>query len=197
MFIILSLITLVASFNIFATVTVKVVEKTKDIGVLKSLGFTSGKIRSIFSLQGLLLGLIGVSAGTLLGTGLCLALMRYPFIRLPEEIYALEYLPVAFSYRDTAAVVALADEYEVERFVVGLPINMDATEGPQAKLTRTFAGELEKLAARPVDLHDERLSSWAADRAFDEAQLTRKQRSTRRDAVAAQIILQGYLDAIE
>ena len=98
---------------------------------------------------------------------------------------------------DAASVVALADEYEVERFVVGLPINMDATEGPQAKLTRTFAGELEKLAARPVDLYDERLSSWAADRAFDEAQLTRKQRSTRRDAVAAQIILQGYLDTIE
>jgi putative Holliday junction resolvase len=98
---------------------------------------------------------------------------------------------------DAASVVALADRHEVERFVVGLPINMDATEGPQAKLTRTFAGELKSLSGRPVDLHDERLSSWAADRAFDEAQLTRKQRNARRDAVAAQIILQGYLDRME
>jgi len=98
---------------------------------------------------------------------------------------------------DAALVVAFADQHDVERFIVGLPINMDATEGPQAKLTRAFAGELRSLSGRPVDLHDERLSSWAADRAFDEAQLTRKQRNARRDAVAAQIILQGYLDAME
>jgi putative Holliday junction resolvase len=98
---------------------------------------------------------------------------------------------------DAASVIALSDQYDVERFVVGLPINMDATEGFQAKLTRAFAGELGALSARPVDLYDERLSSWAADRVFDEAQLTRKQRNARRDAVAAQIILQGYLNAME
>ena len=98
---------------------------------------------------------------------------------------------------DVKILMEQIKEHDVAAIVIGLPINMDATEGPQAKLTRAFACELAKLSTRPVDLHDERLSSWAADRAFDEAQLTRKQRDARRDAVAAQIILQGYLDAME
>ena len=63
MFIILSLIIVVASFNIFATLTVKVVEKTKDIGILKSLGFSSRHIVRIFSLQGIILGVTGVILG--------------------------------------------------------------------------------------------------------------------------------------
>jgi lipoprotein-releasing system permease protein len=100
MFIILSLIILVASFNIFATLTVNVVEKTKDIGVLRSLGFTSGKVLSIFSLQGVLLGLAGVLAGVLLGLLLCVLLKEYQFIRIPQEIYYIEYLPVAINLRD-------------------------------------------------------------------------------------------------
>jgi lipoprotein-releasing system permease protein len=100
MFVILSLIILVASFNIFAMLTVKVVEKTKDIGILKALGFTSQKILAIFSLQGLLLGVIGVACGVGLGIGLCVVLQHYPFIKLPEEIYYIEYLPVALNLRD-------------------------------------------------------------------------------------------------
>ena len=107
MFIILSLIVLVASFNIFATLTVKVVEKTKDIGVLKSLGFTSSKVLAIFSLQGLLLGFIGVFTGCGLGVGLCLLLEKYSFIKLPAEIYALDYLPVALNFRDIGLVAVL------------------------------------------------------------------------------------------
>lgn len=107
MFIILSLIIIVASFNIFATLTVKVVEKTKDIGVLKSLGFTEKTIMGIFSMQGLLLGFMGVFSGVLFGLGLCLILQKYPFIRLPEEIYVVEYLPVALNYRDILLIVVL------------------------------------------------------------------------------------------
>ena len=105
MFIILSLIILVAAFNIFAALTVGVVEKTKDIGILKSLGFTRKRITRIFSLQGLLLGFIGTFSGVVLGLGLCLALAKYPFIKLPEEIYYIEYLPMAINYRDIGLII--------------------------------------------------------------------------------------------
>ncbi len=105
MFIILSLIILVAAFNIFATLTVGVVEKTKDIGILKSLGFTRKRISRIFSLQGLLLGFIGTLSGTVLGLGLCIGLEKFPFIKLPQEIYYIEYLPMAINYRDVGLIV--------------------------------------------------------------------------------------------
>ncbi|MBN3040547.1 MAG: ABC transporter permease [Candidatus Omnitrophica bacterium] len=105
LFIVLALIVLIASFNIFATLTVKVVEKTKDIGILKSLGFSSRKIVSIFTLQGLILGSIGVTGGTLLGLGLCYYLQKYPFIKLPQEIFFSEYLPVVVDYTDVFWIV--------------------------------------------------------------------------------------------
>ena len=105
MFIILSLIILVAAFNIFATLTVKVVEKTKDIGILKSLGFSNKRVSAIFSIQGLLLGLIGTLGGSLLGLGLCFALERFPFVKLPAEIYYIEYLPIAINYLDILLIV--------------------------------------------------------------------------------------------
>ena len=107
MFIILSLIVLVAAFNIFATVTVSVVEKTKDIGVLKSLGFSSTRILSIFSLQGLLLGFIGTFCGTFLGLGLCVLMEKYQFVKLPAEIYYIEYLPMAINYGDISLIVGV------------------------------------------------------------------------------------------
>jgi len=105
MFIILSLIILVAAFNIFATLTVGVVEKTKDIGILKSLGFTRKRISRIFSLQGLLLGFIGTLSGTVLGLGLCIGLEKFPFIKLPQEIYYIEYLPMAIKYQDIGIII--------------------------------------------------------------------------------------------
>jgi len=107
MFVLLSLIALVASFNIFATLMVKVVEKTKDIGVLKALGFTSGKILAIFSLQGVFLGLIGVFLGTASGLGLCLLMQKYHFIKIPVDIYSIEYLPVFINYRDIFLIAIL------------------------------------------------------------------------------------------
>jgi len=94
-----------------------------------------------------------------------------------------------------SAVIAAVADYDVAAWVVGLPLNMDGTEGPQAKVTRAFAAELSRTSAWPVDFQDERLSSVAADGYLAEADLTRKKRKARRDRVAAQIILQTYLDA--
>ena len=92
-------------------------------------------------------------------------------------------------------VIAAVEEYDVGQWVVGLPLNMDGTEGPQAKTTRAFAGQLGKLSGKQVHLWDERLSSRTADEYLAEAELTRKKRKARRDRVAAQVILQTFLDA--
>jgi lipoprotein-releasing system permease protein len=105
MFVILSLIILVASFNIFVALTVGVIEKTKDIGILKTLGFTRRRVLGIFSLQGLVLGVFGTGLGTGLGLGLSILLKEYQFIQLPQEIYYIEYLPVAINYRDIAIIM--------------------------------------------------------------------------------------------
>ena len=91
-------------------------------------------------------------------------------------------------------VVERAEHYEVDAFVVGLPINMDGTEGQQAKITRTFGDELQKVTGKPVHYFDERLSSSAAQELLQPAELTRKKRKARLDAVAAQVILQGFLN---
>ena len=108
MFVILTLIVLVACFNIIATLLMVVVNKTKEIGILKAVGATSGSIRRIFTLAGLLIGLIGTAAGTGLGLALCAALAKYQFIQLPPEVYYIDRLPVLLQWRDGAAVVLSA-----------------------------------------------------------------------------------------
>ncbi len=105
MFIILSLIIIIASFNIFSTLTVKVVEKTKDIGILKAIGFSRRKIISIFALQGLIIGFIGVVLGFVLGVGACWILIKYPFIKVPEQFFGTEYLPIAINYNDVSVII--------------------------------------------------------------------------------------------
>jgi lipoprotein-releasing system permease protein len=107
MFVILSLITVVATFSIFSTLMVKVVEKTKDIGILKAIGFTSKRILSVFTIQGLLLGGIGVLLGIGLGFILCFILKEYHFIKIPKEIYYIDYLPVYVESRDMILISLL------------------------------------------------------------------------------------------
>lgn len=97
--------------------------------------------------------------------------------------------------RDARNVADLSPDEPVEAFVVGLPLNMDDSEGPQAALSRRFAAELERLSGRPVHLHDERLSSFAAEEALDAAGLRGGRRKDLIDRIAAQRILQTYLDA--
>lgn len=108
MFIILTLITLVASFNIISTLVVMVVEKTKDIGILKALGATKADIKKIFTLQGLFIGLSGILSGGLIGSGLCLLLKKYQFIKLPADIYYIDKLPVALRLWPDIVVISLA-----------------------------------------------------------------------------------------
>jgi putative Holliday junction resolvase len=86
-------------------------------------------------------------------------------------------------------------EFDVGAWVIGLPLNMDGSEGPQAKLVREFGGRLADATGKPVHYWDERLSSESADALLAPAALTRKRKKLRRDAVAAQVILQSFLDA--
>ncbi len=100
MFFILSIIILVAAFNIFSTLTVKVVEKTKDIGILKSLGTSPGRIGVIFCLQGVFIGIIGVLTGAGLGVSVLLLIEKYQIIKIPGSVYGLNYLPAAVNFSD-------------------------------------------------------------------------------------------------
>ena len=94
----MALVLLVASFNIISTLIVMVVEKTKDIGVLKALGLSSKGIRLIFTLQGLIIGTVGVLLGSSGGIVLCLLLKKYQFVKIPQDIYYIERLPVAIEF---------------------------------------------------------------------------------------------------
>lgn len=100
MFIVLSLIVLVAAFNIMSTLVMLVMEKTKDIGILKSIGACKRSIMSVFMLSGVFIGSAGVALGSAGGFLLCKALQRYPVIQIPGDIYLLDTLPVSMAGQD-------------------------------------------------------------------------------------------------
>lgn len=108
MFIILTLIILVAAFNIISTLVVMVTEKTKDIGILKALGMTNGKIRLIFTLEGLFIGSFGCLLGSGIGISLSLLLKKYQFVKLPADIYYLDRLPVSLVFWPDVGMVIIA-----------------------------------------------------------------------------------------
>jgi len=93
-FIVLSLIILVAAFNIVSTLIMIVLEKTKEIGILKSLGATNESVRRIFIYQGAVAGLMGSALGLLIAFALCLAQIKFQFFKLPSEVYIINALPV-------------------------------------------------------------------------------------------------------
>jgi putative Holliday junction resolvase len=97
--------------------------------------------------------------------------------------------------RDIAAIGELVRELGVSRVVVGLPKNLDGSLGPRAQEMVRFAESLERQSGVPVDLWDERFTTDEAHRIFDMASVKRKKRRGSIDVMAAQIILQGYLDA--
>ncbi len=95
--------------------------------------------------------------------------------------------------RDLAAIVAVARDYEVTRAVLGLPLNMDGSEGPAARLARAFAPRLEAALGVPVELVDERLSSFEAESRLRERGISSRDMRGKVDAEAAAVILEGWL----
>ncbi len=98
MFILLTLIVLVAAFNISSSLFMMVIEKTRDIAILKTMGATDRSIRRIFVLKGFVIGLLGTFLGVGLGIGLCLLLKRYEFVKLPSDVYYITTLPVQLEW---------------------------------------------------------------------------------------------------
>ncbi|SFR46990.1 Holliday junction resolvase RuvX [Litoreibacter janthinus] len=97
---------------------------------------------------------------------------------------------------DAAALLEIMTKREVAGIVLGLPLNMDGSEGPRVQSTRAFARNLSRLTDVPITFWDERLSTVAAERALLEADTSRKRRAEVIDHVAAGFILQGALDRL-
>lgn len=95
---------------------------------------------------------------------------------------------------DASRLLALAETHAIAGWVLGMPRNLDGSEGPRAQSTRAFAANLNKLSALPILLWDERLSTAAAERTLLEADASRRRRSAVIDKLAAVLILQGALD---
>jgi len=108
MFIILSLIVLVAAFNIASSLTMIVMEKTRDIAILKTMGATDKSIRKIFVFKGMVIGCIGTFTGVSLGTLFCFLLSKYKFISLPPSIYYITELPVQLEFFDVLIIAVSA-----------------------------------------------------------------------------------------
>ena len=97
---------------------------------------------------------------------------------------------------DAARLIEIAQARNLGGLVLGLPLNMDGSEGPRCQSTRAFARNLERLTPLPITFWDERLSTVAAVRALHEADTSRKRRAEVIDHVAAGYILQGLLDRL-
>ncbi len=97
---------------------------------------------------------------------------------------------------DAQRLLEIARARDIKGLVLGLPINMDGSEGPRAQSTRAFARNLSSLIDIPIAFWDERLSTVAAERALLEADMSRKRRAEMIDHVAAGYILQGMLDRL-
>jgi lipoprotein-releasing system permease protein len=106
MFIILALIILVAAFNIASSLIMMVMEKTKDIAILKAMGATDQSIRRIFVFKGMTIGVIGTTLGVALGFALCKLLEHYKFIELPGDVYYITKLPVLLKTFDVVSIAA-------------------------------------------------------------------------------------------
>ncbi len=108
MFVILTLIVLVAAFNIASTLIMMVMEKTKDIAILKAMGATNRHIMRIFVIKGMMIGISGTLLGVGLGTLLCAVLKRYPIIQLPGDVYYFTSLPVQLQATDVITIALAA-----------------------------------------------------------------------------------------
>ncbi len=108
MFIILALIILVAAFNIASSLIMMVMEKTKDIAILKAMGATDASIRRIFIFKGMAIGVVGTVLGGCGGLILCTLLSHYQFIELPSDVYYISKLPVLLQWMDVVLISVAA-----------------------------------------------------------------------------------------
>lgn len=99
--------------------------------------------------------------------------------------------------RSMARIQELCLAYEAERILIGLPLNMDGSEGERARLCRAFGEKLGKRCLLPVEYEDERLSSWEADSLLAEGGVPRQKRKETEDQIAAALILRSYLERIK
>lgn len=113
MFILMTLIVCVACFNVISTLIMTVMEKTKDIGILKAIGVNRRGIMSVFLLQGLYISIIGIILGASLGLGLCYLQSEYELVKLPPDVYYIYSVPIQVRMPDTVIIIAAA-------FVLGL-----------------------------------------------------------------------------
>jgi len=108
MFIILTMIVLVGALNIISTLVMVVMEKTRDMAILRAMGATARSIMAVFMIQGLLVGVVGTAAGLASGLGICHLLSKYKFISLPSDVYYISTLPVQVEALDVAFVAVAA-----------------------------------------------------------------------------------------
>jgi len=135
-------------------------------------------------------GLIGLDLGTkTIGVA-----VSNPDRRLATGVETI--LRKAFK-QDAARLLAIATERKAVGFVLGLPINMDGSEGPRAQSTRSFARNLARLTELPIAFWDERLSTAAVERELIAADVSRGKRKAVIDQHAAIFILQGALDRLD
>lgn len=97
--------------------------------------------------------------------------------------------------KDLEALAQTVADYAIDRFVIGLPLNMDGSEGPRAEATRKFGDALENTTKLPVIYWDERLTTVAAHRMLLEADVSRRKRREVVDQIAAVLILQGWMES--
>jgi len=127
---IIGMIMLVAALNILISLVMMVVEKTKDIAILKSMGARQDQIRRIFTWQGLLIGSVGTAAGLVIGPLTCWLCERYRLISLDPEVYGLEYVPFAPRALDGlyVAIAAILISYLITIYPSGNAARVDSAE---------------------------------------------------------------------
>ncbi|MEP3114378.1 Holliday junction resolvase RuvX [Nisaea sp.] len=117
-----------------------------------------------------------------------------PFLRVASPIETIQRKKFT---KDAEHLARIVEEKNVGAFLIGLPLNMDGTEGPRCQSTRDFARELILRIDLPVAFFDERMSTMAVERAMIDADMTRKKRAARVDQLAAAYILQAALDSMQ
>jgi putative holliday junction resolvase len=112
-----------------------------------------------------------------------------------QSAYPLETMVRRSLKYDLEAIRSQLAERAVSLIVIGLPLNMDGTEGPSARAARAFAEHLGSATGLPVEMFDERLTSFEAEERLREASASRASKKAARDAVAAAVILEGWLES--